>query len=259
MTVSPAVETIGASAFAGNSKLSNITMGYQVKTIGEKAFDGAPAQTVSITAQVPPTAPNNTFSSYTGKLWLQDPGDESVMLAYLDAYTCWDRFESYALIAPEKVVCDVASFNGKPGDTFTLSPKFTPENTTLKKVFWRSTNPDIATVDADGVVTLRGGKEVASRAAESCQIIGETLYADVPAIEVAVSNAGGSGATGPGDEPGTGDDDDPNTSGINEIDYQADYEVYNLGGVKVGNSVEGLEHGFYIVRQGATAKKIAIK
>lgn len=254
MTVSPAVETIGASAFAGNSKLSTITMGYLVKSIGEKAFDGAPAQTVSITAQVPPTAPNNTFSSYTGKLWLQDPGDDSVMNAYYDAYTCWDRFESYALIAPEKVESDITSYSGKPGETFKVAAKYTPENTTLKQVFWRSTNPDVATVDADGVVTLRGGKEVASRALENCQIIGETLYADVPAIEIAVSNAGGSGATG----PGTGDDD-PGSSGINEIDYQAEYEVYNLSGVKVGDSIEGLEHGFYIIRQGATAKKVAVK
>ncbi|MDE5568858.1 MAG: leucine-rich repeat protein, partial [Muribaculaceae bacterium] len=252
VTISPAVETIGTSAFAGNSKLSTITMGYQMKSIGEKAFDGAPANDVRITAQLPPTAPNTTFSSYTGKLWLQDPGDNSVKDAYYDAYTCWDRFDSYALIVPEKFGCDITSYAGKPGDTFLLEPKFTPENTTLQKVFWHSTNPDIATVDAAGVVTLHDGK--GSDGVEDCLIIGETLYADVPAIEIAVSNTGGGGATG----PGTGNDD-PNTSGINEIDYQADYEVYNLNGVKVGDSLEGLVHGFYIVRQGTTAKKIAIK
>ncbi len=260
--VPPSVETIGESAFAGNSKLESIIMGHSVKTIGANAFKDAPAKTVSITAQVPPTAPNTTFSSYTGKLWLQDPGDHSVMNAYYDAFTCWDRFDSYALIVPEKVECENVSFTGKPGETFKVTPKFTPENTSLKYLFWRTTNPDIATVDADGIVTLRGSK-VGSRAVETCQIIGETLYADVQKIEITVSN------TGEVTVPGTGDDDDDDddnkgdnnddTTGINEIDSQADYEVYNLNGVKVGDSVDGLVKGIYIVRQGSTVKKIAIK
>ena len=43
------------------------------------------------------------------------------------------------------------------------------------------------------------------------------------------------------------------------IDYSAPYEVYNFNGTKVGNSTDNLANGFYIVRQGATVKKIAIK
>ena len=53
------------------------------------------------------------------------------------------------------------------------------------------------------------------------------------------------------------------TSGIDEIladlDTDAPYEVYNLNGVKVAtDSLQGLNHGFYIIRQGRVAKKIAV-
>lgn len=45
------------------------------------------------------------------------------------------------------------------------------------------------------------------------------------------------------------------------IDFYVDApcEIYNLNGVKAGNSLEGLAPGIYIVRQGNTIKKISVK
>ncbi|MDE6226104.1 MAG: leucine-rich repeat domain-containing protein [Muribaculaceae bacterium] len=52
-------------------------------------------------------------------------------------------------------------------------------------------------------------------------------------------------------------------AGIDEIsaDFDANlpYEVYNLNGIKVGNSIKGLSSGIFIVRQGKTVKKISVK
>lgn len=45
---------------------------------------------------------------------------------------------------------------------------------------------------------------------------------------------------------------------LNDLDMSAPIEVYNLNGVKVATSVEGLEEGIYIVRQGRISKKIEI-
>ena len=52
------------------------------------------------------------------------------------------------------------------------------------------------------------------------------------------------------------------TSGINEIvfnnrdvDYDAPYEVYNINGMKVGDNVDNLTVGTYIIRQGNKMKK----
>ena len=49
------------------------------------------------------------------------------------------------------------------------------------------------------------------------------------------------------------------TSGIGEIVAgDAPYEVYDLSGVKLGDSLEDMKPGFYIVRQGGTARKLKI-
>ena len=52
-------------------------------------------------------------------------------------------------------------------------------------------------------------------------------------------------------------------SGIEGVttDFNADepYEVYNLNGVKAGNTLNGLTPGIYIVRQFNTVKKISVK
>ena len=248
----PSVETIGASAFAGDSRLASIIMGHNVKTIGEKAFDGCSANTVSITAQTPPTAPNNTFSNYSGKLYLQG---ETAMKAYYDAYTCWDRFSSYVMIDAEKINIDgTDKISGKPGDTFQLTASIWPENVTLPYIFWRSTNPEIATVDANGLVTLHADlEEVLTRAQGdadidgTCTIIAETLYNDGPVAQITVSNAGIDAV------------DSVAADGEGSIDYTRPYEVYNMSGLKVADSTEGLATGLYIIRQGNAAVKTAVR
>ena len=248
----PSVETIGASAFAGDSRLASIIMGHNVKIIGEKAFDGCSANTVSITAQTPPTAPNNTFSNYSGKLYLQG---ETAMKAYYDAYTCWDRFSSYVMIDAEKININGADkISGKPGDTFQLTASIWPENVTLPYIFWRSTNPEIATVDAIGLVTIHADlDEVLTRAQGdvdidgTCTIIAETLYNDGPVAQVAVSNAGIDAV------------DSVAADGEGSIDYTRPYEVYNMSGLKVADSTEGLATGLYIIRQGNAAVKTAVR
>jgi len=250
----PSVETIGASAFAGNSKLASIIMGHKVNSIGEKAYDLCPAQTVSITAQTPPTAPDNTFSNYTGSLYVQ--GQEAAE-AYDDADYCWYQFEAHVMIEPtEMTVEGNKTLTGKPGDTFQLKATLYPEDVTLPHIFWRSTNPDIATVNANGLVTLHADmSEVMAMAADddasanSCKIIAESLYADGPVAEFTVNNI----TTGVEDVIYDGG----NESG--DIDFSAPIEVYNLQGVKVAHSVENLANGIYIVRQGNNVRKIAVK
>ena len=249
----PSVETIGASAFAGNSKLTSIIMGHKVTSIGEKAYNLCPAQTVSITAQTPPEAPDNTFSNYTGKLYVQ--GQEAAK-AYYDADYCWYQFEGHVMIEPTEFKVEGNKvLSGKPGDTFQLKATLYPTDVTLPHVFWRSTNPDIATVDANGIVTLHADMSEIMTLAEgddasyrSCKIIAESLYANGPVAEFMVNN----------DNSGIDDIEyDSSTSG--DIDFTAPVEVYNLQGVMVSDNVENLANGIYIIRQGKNVKKIAVK
>ncbi len=247
------VESIGASAFAGNSRLTNIVMGANVKTIGEKAFDGCPASTIYITAQTPPAAPNNTFSNYSGMLYLE--GGQPTIDAYYDAYTCWDRFDGYAMIEPTEMQMSDSKIIGKPGDTFQLTANLIPADVTLPQIFWHSTNPEIATVGNNGLVTIHAGMDKIKALAEGdddnshiCKIIAQSLYANGPIKEVTVTDAS------------TGIDEIiVNDPASGEIDLNAPVEVYNLNGLKVADSIETLAPGIYIVRQGVNVRKIAIK
>ena len=248
----PSVETIGASAFAGNTELTSIIMGHKVTTIGEKAYDLCPAQTVSITAQTPPTAPDNTFSNYTGSLYVQG---QTAADAYYDADYCWYQFEGHVMIEPtEMKVEGDKTLNGKPGDTFQLKATLYPDDVTLPQIFWRSTNPDIATVDANGLVTLHADlSEVMTMAegdddatARSCKIVAESLYADGPVAEFTVEDVNSSVIS-------AGNDSDDGA-----IDYSAPYEVYSINGMKVADTTDDLAPGIYIIRQGKNVEKVAL-
>ena len=248
----PSTETIGASAFAGNTKLTSIIMGHKVKTIGEKAYDLCPAQTVSITAQTPPEAPDNTFSNYTGSLYVQ--GEEAAE-AYYNADYCWFQFEGHVMIEPTELKVDGdKTLTGKAGDTFQLTATLYPEKVTLPQIFWRSTNPDIATVTPDGLVTLHADmSDIMAMAADddssenSCKIIAETLYANGPVAEITVNSIS------------SGIDNIIDTNTPDEIDYTAPVEVYNFQGMKVATTTDNLSAGIYIIRQGNIVKKIAVK
>ena len=250
----PSVETIGDYAFAGNTNLALITMGHKMASIGDNAFNGCKASNVSITAQTPPAAPNTAFSNYSGSLYVQG---EDAADAYYDAYTCWDRFDSHIMIEAEELrVEGETTLNGKPGDSYQLTATLYPENVTLPYIFWRSTNPDVATVTPDGVVTLHVDlKQYMALAANdsrvaTCKILAESLYADGPVAEVTVNNDNSSVDIIVG-----GGSDDSNGN----IDYNAPVEVYNLQGMKISDTIENLNHGVYIVRQGRAVEKIAVK
>lgn len=252
VVVPPMVETIGASAFAGNTSLSTIIIGPNVKRIGEKAFNGAKALNVSITAPTPPAASNNVFSTYTGKLHLQ--GSKAAD-SYRAARTCWNRFNSDLLTEATEIILPQKEMTGEAGTTIQLSATMEPADASLPQLFWRSTNPEIATVDHTGKVTLHidvNGLNAAAKEsgeANGCEIIVESLYADGPQGVAVVLKEGSSGI-----EPVI-----PGTPDSKEIDWNAPYDVYDLNGIRVATSIRNLDRGIYIVRQGNNTKKIVLR
>ena len=254
----PSVVKIYGSAFAGNTNLSTIIMGHNVKYIGEKAFDLCPAEAIYITAQTPPNVRDDAFSfyGYDHKLYVQGQQAADVYSSTSN-HLLYSRQQLYLMDEPTEMKAEGnKTLTGKPGDTFQLKATLYPEDVTLPHIFWRSTNPDIATVDANGLVTLHADmSEVMAMAADddasanSCKIIAESLYADGPVAEFTVNNI----TTGIEDVIYDGG----NASG--DIDFSAPVEVYNLQGMRVAHSVENLANGIYIVRQGNNVRKIAVK
>ena len=181
--------TIGANAFA-NCNLDNITIGAGVESIGEKAFDGSNAiKNVYATPTTPPAAENNTFSYYEAQLYVP----EEAIDTYYNNTRCWYRFRGKPLVMPESLeVSGPTVIKGESGETFQLSATITPANVTLDRVLWHSTNPAIATVDNNGVVTINNFLPTDNMMARSeytegvCDIIASTLYEDSPVAVVRI-------------------------------------------------------------------------
>ena len=178
---------IEAFAFA-NCNLENIILGAGVESIGREAFDGSNAiNAVYATPTTPPDAENNTFSYYEAQLYVP----EEAIDTYYNFTRCWYRFSGKPLVMPDNIeVSGPTTISGEEGETFQLTATITPSNVTLDRVMWRSTNPAIASVDNNGLVTIHNfttdGSKAKAANTVSCQIIATTLYADSPVAMVTI-------------------------------------------------------------------------
>ena len=135
------------------------------------------------------------------------------------------------VILVESITLDLTSVEAVEGDEFQLTATVTPDNATDKTVAWSSSDETVATVSAEGLVkVLKEG---------SCVITVTTTDGSDLKAECSVSVL----------------------AGIDGIlsDTSVPAEFFNLQGVKVSTTIERLPAGFYIVRQGNTVKKVAVK
>lgn len=235
----PSIERIAAEAFSDNTGLSVVVLGGKINEIGAKAFDNYSIQDVYITTLNPPVANDNTFSGYN----TLHVANQSAKTAYEESMACWYRFNNFnVMIEPTDMVNNgPAAVQAQTGEQIQLAATLVPENVTLPYIFWRSTNPEVATVDHNGLVTVCA---TASGHGE-CKIIAESLYANGPQLEFPVNF-------------GVNSIDNIAADATKTIDYTRPYEVFTLQGVCVGYEIEGLTSGLYIVRQGNQACKIAV-
>lgn len=82
---------------------------------------------------------------------------------------------------------------------------------------------------------------------KTCKIVAESLYFDGPIAEVVVYNSAFNRVESISGEQNDG-----------MIDFSMPYDVYNMGGIKIGYSKGNLAKGIYIIRQGNKTRKITV-
>lgn len=239
------IEKIGMGAFDGN-QLTNVVIGCGTNKIGACGFannDGV--ATVTSTAVVPPVATEDVFSTYTAQLTVMPESKE----AYKNA-PCWSHFvmenltpiEIFEIVEEPTDVARKSAMTDYANKQKRLGTRVEPANASLADyVFWSSSNPDVATVDSEGLVTLH--------AKGTAEITARTLYSDVLA-SVDVTSLWEVNA------------------GINSIylapskngETMRSNDIYNLQGICLKHNatqadIDALLPGFYII----AGKKVIIK
>ncbi len=240
--LSPTVEVIKEGAFA-NTSITEIAMGYAITTIAKDAFSGCPVESVAITAPEPPAVGENIFSNLDFKLMVEG---EKAKEKYAASPNLWSRLECELLVEPSLVKYDGPdTIKGWQYEVYDLSATIEPEDVVYPTMFWDTSDPEVATVTTDGVVTIQPG---ISEMYPTTYIKAGTLYVNTKrAVNVKLQfNKYPSGI------------DEVISEEATVIDYSAPYAVYGLDGRLAGNSTEGLAKGIYIIRQGEVAKKILV-
>ena len=152
-TIPNSVVEIGYDAFYNCTGLSLITIGNSVSKIGERAFKSCTGlKKVYSLNSVPPVINENTFSFYDADLFVP----QGCLSAYKSAKG-WSNFsnikEIQETIKAESISLNEHSANLMIGETLSLTAKVLPENVSAKTVAWSSNNPEVASVNDEGLVT----------------------------------------------------------------------------------------------------------
>lgn len=190
----PSISAIGASAFSGCTKLASAYLGPNITSIGSKAFYNAPLTALYITAQKAPSLGSNALNNFTGKLYLQGA---SARTAFSNN-SSWKNYTSDLMPTPTSMKVTNASKATGPtvafGKTSTLkiiladgkSVRFSTsyeasETLPSQKVFWHSEDPTKVAVANNGNITMK------AYSGTPIKVIGQSIYAGGPVIEISVS------------------------------------------------------------------------
>ena len=158
------IEVIGDGAFYGCEKIESVTFPATQPKLNGNTFNGCTSiQSVMCYAQTPPSAYDNEFSSSvysTAPLYVPEGVTDKYRAAQM-----WKLFNNInvigepSIIEPESIHLNMTNVSMKVGETLVLMPFITPDDAVTGTLVWTSSNPTIATVNADGEVVAKTSGE----------------------------------------------------------------------------------------------------
>ena len=263
VTLPNGIQEIGKSVFRGCTALQSIDIPASVTTIGQWAFEKCTGlKTVTVDWDTPLKVPDNVFEDVnTANVTLKVPDGKE---ADYKAHTVWGKFkfEGGSTPPPPPPVVPVASVTLNHhkvtvnGDITQkqLTATVQPATATNKSLTWKSSDAAVASVDADGLVTIhKKGKATVTATAndgsgqsDAClfDVISTVANETVDGLRIFASG-GTLRLTLPSPET---------------------VHIYHVSGAMVktlvlpaGDHVQPLPSGVYVVRVGERVTKILIK
>ena len=190
VTIPNSVTSIDGAAFKGCTRLTSVTIGNSVTSIGEDTFSECTnLKKVCSLNSVPPVIYESTFSFYDADLFVP----QGSLSAYKSAKG-WSNFsnikEFQVTVKAESISLNKQSANLMIGDTLSLTAKVLQENASTKTVVWSSNNPDVASVNDEGLVTaLTTGTAIISATTTDGTVLSDsaTIVVSTPILAPSLS------------------------------------------------------------------------
>jgi len=143
------VSNIEYRAFDDCQSLSTAIIGNGVTSIGEYAFQNCPLDDLTVLASNAPTISENTFNNYN-TLHVK-PGAKA-------NYSTKDYWNKFKIVEDATSIIDELTITQKDinlyiGDTVTIGIRYSPEDAINLALNWTSSDPAVASVDQNGLVT----------------------------------------------------------------------------------------------------------
>lgn len=142
---------LGEQALCGNRNLTTVDIPATCEEIGNYIFDNC--SSLSTINMFPVTPPS--FGESLGRI--SDDAVIYVPAESLKAYKAIPALSAYKVrpftVKAESITLNNSELTLTVGETAQISATVLPEDTTDKTVAWTSSNSEVATVDADGIVT----------------------------------------------------------------------------------------------------------
>ena len=149
------VESIRNEAFYYCNKLNSIVLPSSVTDLGNSVFLYCSFEDITVHWTTPPSFATNPFHFWPGRTYnLYVPA--GTVEAY-NAISYWknNAFFISAQVPVTGVTLDITSLHVPANYKVQLIPTISPRNASSKNVSWSSSNPAVATVTDDGLITAR--------------------------------------------------------------------------------------------------------